>query len=281
MQSLLHNTDYKGNQPPKRIDPTNGYRFTQELPWLIVPISDYLEAYGVSKKTSKRGKSEYSSAGRKSALDALDTLAKRQLVHAYDRNSYGSGLTKAVRVEAVGPLVKSENKNGLLTIIPSPVLVDEILTRFIWKPKDLYSSKGIGRDRTKALFIEYLCYLFTVNQQRIKNRNVYLVKREMETIANALRMGSLLDARQVSRVRKRLNALYEYAKKIGYLSDFKVDAPGAKSEKLDILHLNAVKFRAMKKVHLQVSQGLPATVALSASNGSNDINLDKENQEDS
>jgi hypothetical protein len=53
----------------------------------------------------------------------------------------------------------------------------------------------MGRDRTKALFIEYLFYLFEMNKSD-GNRAVYLITREMDTIAPALRMGALLEARQ-------------------------------------------------------------------------------------
>ena len=94
VQSLLHDTSYKGNQPPQRLSGNTGCRFTGDLPWLIVPISDYLDAYGVSKRTTKRGKSEYTSAGRTSALHAIDALAARQVIHAYDRKTYGGGPMK-------------------------------------------------------------------------------------------------------------------------------------------------------------------------------------------
>ena len=107
---------------------------------------------------------------------------------------------------------------------------------------------------------------------------MYVVKRQMEAMACALRMDSLLDARQEKRVRARLNDLYECGKQIGYLKDYEVDVPGAKYPKIDRLHLNSAKFKAMRKAPLQVSQGLPANVAESTSNGSSDIKMDEENQ---
>ena len=57
---------------------------------------------------------------------------------------------------------------------------------------------------------------------------MYVVKRQMEAVAYALRMDPLLDARQEKRVRVRLNELYEYGKRIGYLRDYEVDVQGAK-----------------------------------------------------
>jgi hypothetical protein len=183
-----------------------------------------------------------------------------------------------VRVEAVGPLIKLEQVNGELTITPSPVLVDQIETYFLWKPLELYSQVLGGKDRTQALFIEYLLYLFEMNRREGETA-VFVVKRQMEAVAYALRMDALLNARQGKRVRERLNKLYAYGKQIGYLKDYKVDVPGGKYLKIDRLRLNSAKFRAMRTAPpLQSSQGLSVNVAESASNGSTTIEIDEESQ---
>jgi len=81
---------------------------------------------------------------------------------------------------------------------------------------------------------------------------VYVLKRQMEAVAYALRMDPLLDARQEKRVRVRLNELYEYGKRIGYLKDYEVDVQGAKYAKVDRLHQNIAKFKAMRKAPYQM-----------------------------
>jgi hypothetical protein len=129
----------------------------------------------------------------------------------------------------------------------------------------------------KALFIEYLLYLFEMNR-RVGAKAVYIVRRQMEVIVHALRMGALLNARQHKRIRERLNELYDYAVKIRYLKAYAIDVAGAKVGKLDRLHLNSSTFQAMRKVHLQVSQSLPVTVAKSPPNCSSDIKTSEENQ---
>jgi hypothetical protein len=277
VQALLDATDYKGNQPPMQLPSGNGYQFAMDLPWLKVPVSDYLSAYGVSKKKSARGKAEFTSGGREAALEGLRCLADKPRLHAYDRRIFENGRVINIRVEAVAPIIKLEQLNGEVTITPCPVLVDQIETYFVWKPADLYTKVLDGKDRTKALFIEQLLYLFEMNRREAQG-GVYLVKRQLEAMAYALRMDALLDARQEKRIRTRLSKLYEFGKQIGYLKDYEVDVPGAKVAKLDRLHLNSATFRDMRKAPLQISQGLPAKVAKSTSNGSSDIKIDEEYQ---
>jgi hypothetical protein len=78
-------------------------------------------------------------------------------------------------------------------------------------------------------------------------------------MVHALKMNSLVDAGQNSRVRRRLTDLYERGVEVGYLKKSETDAPGTRVEKLDCLHLNSEKFKAMRV-------GLPANVAESTSN---------------
>ena len=277
VQFLLDATDYKGNQPPLKLPSGNGYQYDGDLPWLRIPIAGYLHAYGVTQKPNKRKNLEFTTGGREAAMDALRSLANRPLLHAYDRTVYQNGKATHVRIEAVGPLIRLGQTDGELSITPSPVLVDQVDKYFVWKPVDLYTHVLDGRDQTKALFIEYLLYLYEMNRRRGETA-VYIVKRQMEVIACALRMDALLNARQDKRIRKRLNELYEYAQKIHYLKGYAVDVPGAKVKRIDRLQLNSTTFQAMRKAHLQVSQTIPLTVANYPPNGSSDIKTSEENQ---
>jgi len=277
VQTLLDETDYKGNQPPSTLPSKNGYQYTGEVPRLKISIADYLHAYGVTQKNSARGKLEFTSGGRAAAMDALRSLANRHFLHAYDRRVYQDYKGKDIRIEAVGSLIRLEQADGELTITPSPVLVDQVDTYFAWKPVDLYTQVLDGKDQTKALFIEYLLYLFEMNR-RAGERAVYIVKRQMEVIAYALRMDKLLTTRQGKRVRMRLKELYDYAKTIHYLKDYEIDVAGAKVRKLDRLHLDSSTFKAMRKAPLQVLQSLPANVAASTPNVCTDIKTSEENQ---
>ena len=277
VQMILDETDYKGNQPPSTLPTGNGYQYDGELPLLRIPIADYLHAYGVTQNTSKRGKAEFTTGGRAAAMDALRSIANRPFLHAYDRRVYQNDKGKDIRIEAVGPLIMLEQSDGELTITPSPVLVDQVDTYFAWKPVDLYTQVLDGKDQTKALFVEYLLYLFEMNRRRGETA-VYIVRRQMEVIAYALRMDALLNSRQEKRIRKRLTELYDYAKTIHYLKDYEIDVAGAKVKKLDRLHLDSSTFEAMRKAPLQVLQSLPVNVAESTPNGCSDIETSEELQ---
>ena len=103
------------------------------------------------------------------------------------------------RIEVIAPLIGLDETGGKLHITPNPILVDQIDSYFLWKPADLYSNVLSGKDKTGALFIEYLLYLFEMNR-RTGERAVYVVKRQADVMAHALKMTSLLDARQQSRI---------------------------------------------------------------------------------
>lgn len=208
-----------------------------------MPASEYLTAYGVSKRRSRRGKAEFTSGGREAAHDRVEFLAEKPRLHTYERKVFGNAKVSNVRIEAVVPLINLQQANGELTITPSPVLVHKIETFIVWKPADLYSQVVDEKERAKAIFIEYLLYLFEMNRRRGETA-VYVVKRQMEAVTYALRMDALLDARQEKRVRDRLNKLYDYGKEIDYLKDYEVDIPGARYPKIDRLHLNNAKFKA-------------------------------------
>lgn len=63
-------------------------------------------------------------------MNALEGLANRSFLHAYDRRIYADGKAVQQRVEAVEPLIKLDQTDGDLTITPSPVLVDRVDTYF-------------------------------------------------------------------------------------------------------------------------------------------------------
>ena len=58
-------------------------------------------------------------------------------LHAYDRRECENGRVSNVRGEAGVPLVNLAQVNGELIVAPSPALVDQIETSFVWKPADL------------------------------------------------------------------------------------------------------------------------------------------------
>lgn len=248
VQHLLDQTDYRGNTKPVVLPAANAYFYDGKLPRIEVTVAGYLHAYGLKRRRSKRGKQEFNGKAREAALDSLRSLNSKEFLMAYERK-YGADGNQ--RIEVISPLIGLDESGGKLSVTPNPILVDQIDNYFLWKPVDLYSQVLSGKDRTEALFIEYLLFLFEMNR-RNGERAVYVVKRQTDVMAHALKMNSLLDARQKSRIRDRLTDLYEHGVELGYLEKFEIDVPGARVEKLDYLHLNSARFEAMRA-------GLPVT----------------------
>jgi hypothetical protein len=253
VQRLFDDADYRGNVKPAKAG--EAYHFQGELPRMEVPVAKYLHAYGVRQKKSKRGKQEFNAKSREAALNALRGLRSKEFLMAYERKYGANGNEK---IEVIAPLIDLGETGGKVTITPNPIMVDQIDSYFLWKPVDLYTHVLSGKDRSEALFIEYLLFLFEMNR-RMKKRAVFVVKRQPEVMAHALRMTSLIGSRQNSRMRQRLIDLYERGQEVGYLQKYETDVPGKRVEKLDCLHLNSEKFKAMRV-------GLPVNVAGSTSN---------------
>jgi hypothetical protein len=219
VQKLLDKANYKGNGLPV---PYNG----MTLPRLNVRIADYLNAYGVTKRETNRGASEFSSEGRRVAMAALHSLGEREFHLEYERREKKEMKT----VKSHEGLVTSKVTGRQLVIVPSPILVDQIETYFILKPDDLYEKN----DQSSVLFVEYLLYHQSRKTVRKKNP---VISEQPETIIAKLRLDHLLRNRKKAEIRSRLNRLYDSAKSSGYLAGYATDQQGTKVAQIDMLYL--------------------------------------------
>lgn len=225
VQKLLDQTDYKGNTKP---------RF--ELPGLQVNSSEFLDAYGVKKYATKRGKTEWSGSERDTAINALERLATKQFLFVYDRVNWHKRRNENEKEtkEFVSPVIAlQKGANGSYLIYPYPILVDQIGSYFLLKPADLYEL-AVGRDET---CVRYFVFLLCQIEQKRRNKDKKPVKIVPETLARILRMDTLVETRQENRIRRRLNKFYELGKENGYLTDFAIEQPGLKADKVDVLWL--------------------------------------------
>jgi hypothetical protein len=245
VQMLLSDTDYKGNTKPEQFTDDVNWKYKGELPGLKISVSEYLDAYGVNKYKTKRNKMEYSGTERKTATGALERLAQRNFLFKYERTCWEAKKNSSTKetIEVTAPLMVLQKSGRNYIIYPSPILVDQIDTYFLWKPRNLFDKIG-GKDTTSVLFMDYL---FTRAEQARSKRGIYTIKLEQETIAKALRLDKLIETRQWLRIRSRLNDLYEQAKELGYLSSYLIDQNGVKSDKIDVLTLNKETFKNMRK----------------------------------
>ena len=247
VQTLLDATDYKGNTAPISL---NGSKdFPDTVPSLDISTTDYLDAYGVKYKKSNRRKMEYSVPGRRSALAALDSLSKKRHLIVYERKfeEQADGRTGNSTIEMVSTLLLDLKRDGRqLTITPNPILIDQIDTYFCWFPVDLFTALVPSSDRTKALFAQYLLFLFEMERRKGKNSK-YTVRRQSDSLAYAVRLDALITARQRTRLRDLLNELYAFGASIKFLRKYEVDVDGTSVAKVDVLHLNATYFANQRK----------------------------------
>ena len=233
VQKLLDGTGYVGNAKPVRLD-----SYDSDIPVLKIRTRDYLNAYGVRRHVTKRGKLEYSGEGRRVAIAALRSLANNDFHLVYMRKLK----KQKTQIDTAMPLIALNEAKSRLTIAPAPILIDQIQDYYILKPDNLYDTA----DRTTLLLIEYL--LYHMARKKVRKKDLVVVEQP-ETIAGKLRLHRLIEERKPGELRQRLNACYQIAKELGYLSSYLTDQPGVKVKKVDVLELKTQKC-------LPVSSGL-------------------------
>ncbi len=265
VQLLLDRTDFKGNANPVKSKQPDVYFYYDVLPVLEVKLADYLRAYGLQVKDRGRGKQEFSPQARRVAITALESLSTQRFLLVYEK-SKAEKSWKKVRVEAVAPLIKLDQKKGSRTIriTPNPVLVDHVDSYFILTPENIFSlaaSTGITRSR----FLEFLLYQAEMKrrqERREEEESEYEVRLQPEVIAHALRLVGALAAGQKNRIRIKLKKIYRFAVDVNWLSSFALDQKGTKKRIVDVLYLNRKMFESFR-----TTQSLSPTVEKSTSSG--------------
>ncbi|MFN4150939.1 MAG: hypothetical protein ACK4IX_08335, partial [Candidatus Sericytochromatia bacterium] len=281
IQKLLHSTNYKGNTEGKNLDKDdNSFKFMGYLPIIQFTPSEYLEAYGVSKKQTSRGKFEFNSNERSEALKALRELSEKKYLFHYTRKYWKDGkekydLVTTVRslfnlsekyeslekseVESINitkNLAKLEEKLGFIVLEPCPLLVDQIDNYFVLKPANYYQEIKLLVGKTSKnvpLFIDFLITEQTKKEIAAKGKEInWTIEMNYETLAYKLRMEKLVETQQVKRIKTELNKCYEVAKKLGYLIEYN---PTTSSEQnLERLILNPEKFKRVKEVNEEIKK---------------------------
>lgn len=277
IQTLLTQTDYRGNLQGKKITGNNMWHFAGLLPTLSFPPAQYLEAFGVKKYKTSRGKKEFSGEESKRALDALLDLAITQHLIVYKKTYYeevkGKREKKIDRVEVIAPLIRilygwkgltqdeneqldkggntlqTDNK-AVIIIEPSPLLVDQIDTYFVLKPANCYQEIRVLVGKTSKYVPLFTDFLRTeVTKREIASRGTgnknLVIERNYQTLAQNLRMDSYIKTRNWKTIRSTLNKCYEIAKNLGYLKSYATKA--GKIMEIDYLVLNPDKFEGVKQ----------------------------------
>ena len=239
IQILLDQTDYQGNSTGEQIQST-AYQYTGFVPKLSMTFSEYYEAYGLTKI-----KDQYKGHQAQEALLALRSLAETRSIYYKRRRRVGKGKGSRLVYDVIRvhkPLISfmegykdleedeaqqviagqdlPQKRQTKLVIEVSPLLVDQIDSFFLLKPKALHTEiqsllPGRRISRTISLFIEWL---LTLDKQSMRISK--------STLATKLRLDSLIRQRKTSLMDKRIQEALQVAKELEYLLDYKEEPIG-------------------------------------------------------
>lgn len=283
IQKLLENTDYKGNSVGQKLRKGNDFKMDKViLPVLRISRAQYLEAYGVKKHKTSRGKKEFSGREKERAFEALYDLSNKKYLFYYERkywkkNNKGKdeecydlictikpliilsegyeGLTQQERDKVKSGENSKENdiKPKYLEIVSSPILIDQISSYFLLKPANYYQEIKLLFPHASKFTYRFIDYLFTQAGIKIRKNMGWVIEINYLKLAYKLRMNKYIESRQWKRIKEILKKCYEIAKKLNYLSSYKT-VPGVKDEK-EILELNPGKFSKMQSTYRKRNKG--------------------------
>lgn len=266
IQYLLDRTGHEGNRPGRPAQAT-GYR-GQPVPRLAVSYPDFFEAYGLEKRAGGGGWTKL----QQEALEALHDLAEPRWRIAYKRRRWeGTGKSRRQVTDVIAPevpvslitllkayegledeelerLERGEKLTGRekgLVVDCHPVLIDQIATFGLLKPKDLHQEiqqlkPGKRVARPVSLFIEWLLTL-DMSTCRISQENLLEKLRLYE---------SFYQHRNKGRIRKQLQEAFEAARTLGYLLECRQEPTG-----LYVFVLDPARCRRVKQKQLQPPPG--------------------------
>jgi hypothetical protein len=228
----------------------NRMNYSGTLPRISCSLTEFLEAYGLEKKLTKRGFMEFSPQLREEAMDALRSLARSRYTFIYKRVNFGKkGKEKENidRIEAEVPLIsvikgyyglteeedkqldrgiEDENtqKKLLLGIEFGPIFVDQAEGYYVLLPSNLYNDikRIVGKKHSGyiPLFIEWI--IMRMRQQK-KTPGAEL-RISTEKLANILRMDQLVNNYKWNDISEILDQCYLVGKELGYILSAKREA---------------------------------------------------------
>jgi hypothetical protein len=254
IQKLLHDTNYRGNVLGSDYNgQDNAFWFRGYLPALEFKTSKYLEAYGVGKRKTSRGKIEFNVNERREALQALKDLAIKMNLFIYEKiywiiNKKGKKEQHRARIETIAPLIritrgwdaltkkesqalnkqeetsKTDDKLIAIGIEPCPILIDQIDTYFILKPANYREEIALTSEEFKVSKYTYLFIDYLMAQAELKRRKKQelVITIALENLAYKLRLATYVKKRYFKRIRQILNNSCKLAKALGYLLEYKI-----------------------------------------------------------
>ena len=272
IQKLLSEKDYKSTDNKKLSNEDNSFKFNGYLPAIKFTPNEYLEAYGVNKRKTSRGKEEYNANERVEAFKALTELSNKRYLFFYEKKYWKDGkefydVIKTVRpilniVEGYESLSLEErdnlkNKNDILSeklkfivVEPCPLLVEQINSYFVLKPANCYQEIRLLVGKTikyVPLFIDYLRTEVTKREISAKGNEInWSIEISSENLAYKLRMDKLIKEYKSKRIREYFLKCYEIAKELEYIKSYETIKKDDKE--IEIFVLNPYKFRKVNQI---------------------------------
>jgi len=266
IQKLLNKTDYRGNLDGKDCRGNNPFHFTGHLPGIDFSMPEYLDAYGVSKVPTARGRMEYSTSGRREALKALERLANEKVIFFYEKHYQKDGKPVVDLVSDVDTLVKiiygwealspeeaemvksggsteATKRKLRIAIRPHVIFVDQIDRFFILKPANYLQEIKVKYPKAGKYQYAFIEYLWAEASNRGGKHTDWIIEINYLKLAKKLRMDGLINTRNWKRIRETLDKCYEMAEGLGYILGHET-VPGAVVEEKEVIYLNPGKFRA-------------------------------------
>lgn len=279
IQKILSESGYKGNEEGKKLsNEENSFKFTGFLPSVKFTPHQYLEAYGVSKRKTPRGKLEYNSNERIEAFKVLRELSEKRYLFFYEKKYWKDGKELFDVVKTVRPIfniiegyesLNLEERNALkqkdesldeklkfIVIEPCPILVDQINSYFVLKPANCYQEIRLLVGKTSKyvpLFIDYLRAEVTKREISAKGKDInWKIDINYETLAYKLRMDKLIKDYKTKKIKEELSKCYKIAQDLGYLSEYETIVSESNNTTIEKLTLNPDKFKRVKEIDEEI-----------------------------
>ena len=225
VQSLLDQTNYKGNMPSSFMDSSIlGVSF--DLPVLNFTPSEFYKAFSLKKH--KKGKYEkYYSNECKQAITALRSLYEKKFVYYYKRESFDDGTPETsyakyysnlfIETLEVGNDGEEDNKRiKSITLTLSPIFIDQVQKYHTAKPRGYFNEiKAISPKASKFIYRFMDIVLF-----QGRNNKSGIVRLKENTLGYQLRMNKYIDNKKLSELRKIITKCLEMAENINFISSW-------------------------------------------------------------
>ena len=284
IQTLLHETDYKGNVESQEIY-IDEFHMIAYWPKLKIKPAEYYAAFGC-KKYNYNGRNQFSSNEKNQAMKALESLFKERFILYYTKKDYPNGIevenTVRVNMPLIGivaddfkPIkqskvsstviskdgsreVTSKTSKGRVTKIElqiCPIFFDQIDTYFMKKPVNyLLEIKEHYPNASKYIY-NFIDYILT---RAAENEGKHL-QISKEKLAVSLRMNGFLENKQKKKLDAALKKCYDAALDLGYITSYST-FKGKTMDEVEYIKINYEKLKPLIKVSPTRSAGKSSSV---------------------